>query len=239
MLVIPAIDIIEGSCVRLYQGDYRQKREYARDPVEQALKFSSAGFRRIHVIDLEGAKSGQGENRETVRRVITSCDVPVQVGGGIRTTEDVEEFLGWGAQYLILSTAALEDPQKVSDWTDRWGGHRFVVSLDLRGRRLQTGGWLKDSIRSVNEVVKLLESWELKQVICTSVERDGTLGQPDYRTYEELVSILPTSVSVIAAGGISTPEHISTLSEIGVCGAIVGRALYEGVFSWEEMLRAG
>jgi phosphoribosylformimino-5-aminoimidazole carboxamide ribotide isomerase len=239
MLVIPAIDLINGSCVRLYQGDYRQKREYARDPVEQARKFLSAGFSRLHVIDLEGAKSGQGENRGAIQRVVNSCPVPVQVGGGIRKSEDVEELLSWGAEYLILSTAALEEPQQVSDWISQWGADHFIVSLDLRGGRLQTAGWLQDSIRSIDEVVKLLMKWELEQVICTNVECDGTLQHPDYQLYEELVSLLPTSVSLIAAGGISTPEHISSLSGIGVSGTIVGRALYEGSYSWEEMLGAG
>jgi phosphoribosylformimino-5-aminoimidazole carboxamide ribotide isomerase len=239
MLVIPAIDLIQGSCVRLYQGDYLRKLEYAQDPVEQALKFQSVGFRRIHVIDLEGAKTGRGQNRQAIRHVIDSCSVPVQVGGGIRNTKDVEELLGWGAGFLILSTTALEDPEKVFEWVDRWGGHRFIVSMDLRGGRLQTGGWLTESVRSVTEVVQLILDWHLEEVICTDVERDGTLEQPNYGTYRELISLLPSSVSLIAAGGISSPEHVRLLGEIGVHGAVVGRALYEGTFTWEEMLCAG
>lgn len=239
MLVIPAIDLIQGSCVRLLQGDYSRKMEYSQDPVDQALKFQATGFQRIHVIDLEGAKTGKGENRQAIRRVIEACSVPVQVGGGIRTTEDVESLLGLDSGYLILSTTALEDPQKVNEWTDRWGGGKFIVSLDLRGGRLQTKGWLTESERSVEDVVRLVQGWSLEEVICTDVERDGTLEQPNYDTYRELVSILPSSVSLIAAGGISSPEHIRLLAEIGVYGAVVGRALYEGTYTWEEMLSAG
>lgn len=239
MLVIPAIDLIQGSCVRLYKGDYRRKLEYAQDPVEQALKFQSAGFRRIHVIDLEGAKTGRGKNRKAIRRVINSCRVPVQVGGGIRTVKDVEELFGWGAGFLILSTTALEDPETFSEWVDRWGGNRFIVSLDLRGGRLQTGGWLAESVKGIEDAVQLIRDWRLEEVICTDVERDGTLEQPNYGTYRELVTLLPSSVSLVAAGGISSPEHVRLLGEIGVQGAVVGRALYEGAFSWEEMLSAG
>lgn len=239
MLVIPAIDLIQGRCVRLYQGDYQRRLEYAQDPVEQALKFQAAGFRRIHVIDLEGAKIGRGQNRNAIRRVVNSCNVPVQVGGGIRATKDVGELLGWGAGFLILSTAALEDPEKVSDWTDRWGGNRFIVSMDLREGRLQTGGWLRESLKSVTEVVNLVQQWGLKEVICTDVERDGTLEQPNYETYREVLALLPSSVSLIAAGGISSLEHIRSLEKIGVNGAVVGRALYEGTSSWEEILGAG
>ena len=239
MVVIPAIDLIEGSVVRLYQGDYRQKLEYAEDPVEQALKFQSAGFRRIHVIDLEGAKTGRGQNREAIRRVINSCRVPVQVGGGIRTEEDVKELLDWGADFLILSTAALEDPERVASWAERWGGARFIVSMDLRAGRLQTEGWRSESVKNVSEVVQLIQDWRLEEVICTDVERDGTLEQPNYETYRYLSALLPDSVSLIAAGGISSPEHLRMLRKIGVRGAVVGRALYEGTFSWEEMLSAG
>lgn len=239
MLVIPAIDLIQGSCVRLYQGDYSQKLEYSQDPVEQAVRFVSAGFERVHVIDLEGAKSGKGENRAAIRRIVASCEVPVQVGGGIRTTGDVEELLDWGVEFLILSTAALEDPEKVSGWIDRWGGSRFIFSMDLRGGRLQTDGWLGESIKSKDQVIRLVQDWNLDQVICTDVERDGTLEQPNYATYKELLKLLPPAVSLIAAGGISSPEHISCLAEIGVGGSVVGRALYEGSFTWEEMLGAG
>jgi len=239
MEIIPAIDIKNGNCVRLYQGDYRQKLEYAEDPVEQALKFQSAGFRRIHVIDLEGAKTGRGQNREAIRRVINSCRVPVQVGGGIRTEEDVKELLDWGADFLILSTAALEDPERVASWAERWGGARFIVSMDLRAGRLQTEGWRSESVKNVSEVVQLIQDWRLEEVICTDVERDGTLEQPNYETYRYLSALLPDSVSLIAAGGISSPEHLRMLRKIGVRGAVVGRALYEGTFSWEEMLSAG
>jgi phosphoribosylformimino-5-aminoimidazole carboxamide ribotide isomerase len=171
--------------------------------------------------------------------MIRSCGVPVQVGGGLRTEADVEELFGWGADFLILSTAALEDPEKVAGWAERWEGRRFIFSMDLRAGRLQTEGWRSESVKDVPEVVELIKAWRMKEVICTDVERDGTLEQPNYETYKELVALLPDSVSLIAAGGISSPEHIRRLDKIGVCGAVVGRALYEGNFSWEEMLSAG
>jgi phosphoribosylformimino-5-aminoimidazole carboxamide ribotide isomerase len=239
MLVIPAIDLIEGSVVRLYQGDYSRKLEYSQDPVEQALQFQTAGFQRIHVIDLEGAKTGKGENREAIRHVLEACQVPVQVGGGIRKEDDVAELFGWGAGFLILSTTALEEPERVARWAKEWEGGRFIVSMDLRNGRLQTEGWRTESGRKVTDVVQLVLDWRLKEVICTDVERDGTMEQPNYATYRELRRLLPDRVSLIAAGGISSPDQVRALKKIGVGGAVVGRALYEGKFSWEEMLSAG
>ena len=238
MLVIPAIDLIEGKCVRLYQGDYLRKLSYAAEPVEQALKFQSAGFDRIHVIDLEGAKTGKGQNRQAIRDVIRACRVPVQVGGGVRRTEDLEDLFGWGAGFLILGTSVLESPEYVTAWVDRWGGQRLIVSMDLRGGRLQTDGWLSESVRGVSEVVELIGGWGMAEVICTDVERDGTLAQPNYETYRQLAAQLPSSVNLIAAGGVSSPDHIRELERLGVGGVVVGRALYEGDYGWEEMLRA-
>ncbi|UCF36481.1 MAG: 1-(5-phosphoribosyl)-5-[(5-phosphoribosylamino)methylideneamino]imidazole-4-carboxamide isomerase [Acidobacteriota bacterium] len=239
MLIIPAIDLMDGECVRLYKGDYQQRTTYAPDPVEQALRFEETGFRRIHVIDLDGARAGSGQNRQAIRRVIEACRVPVQVGGGIRGIRDVEELFEWGAQYLILGTIALERPGEVDQWVKRYGGEPFIVSLDLRKGRLQTEGWLEESNRSLEDAVSAIARWGMREVICTDVDRDGTLEQPNWTTYNHLLDLLSDEQSLIAAGGVSAPEHIQELKELGVDGAVVGRALYEGDFSWEELLGAG
>jgi phosphoribosylformimino-5-aminoimidazole carboxamide ribotide isomerase len=191
------------------------------------------------LVDLEGAKSGEGQNRTVIRQVIKACRVPVQVGGGIRHQADVEELLGWGADFLILGTAALEYPAQVEKWISRWGHEHFIVSLDLKDGKLQTEGWLKQSSRGLREVLQLIRDWNLKEVICTDTERDGTLAQPNYVTYQDLVGLLPSAASLFAAGGVSSPQHIHKLGSLGVQGAIVGRAMYEGTFSWEEWLSAG
>ncbi len=239
MIVIPAIDLIAGKCVRLYQGDFDQQTTYENDPIEQAREFQSAGFTRLHVVDLDGARSGSGQNREVVRRLVEAVDLPIQIGGGVRTSEDVLELLDLGVQYLILGTAVLTDPERVTQWVKRWGPTPFMVSLDLKGKGLRSQGWLEGSRVELTEALDRIAGWEIPQVICTDVESDGTLKQPNYATYEELRGQLPGDITLIAAGGISRPEHVSRLKEMGVDGVVVGRALYEGDRVWEKLIHAG
>jgi len=205
MLKIPAIDLIGGRCVRLVQGDYERKLDYAADPVGQALRFQAAGFQRIHVIDLEGAKDGEGRNREAIRRLVQASRVPVQVGGGIRTDDDVAELVDAGAAYLIVGTTAVRDPGRVDGWVARWGAERFIVSLDLRKGRIQVEGWTEESRLATEDVLKRIEAWGMKELISTDVERDGTLEQPNYETYRALVKRFEGRLGVIAAGGVGRP----------------------------------
>jgi phosphoribosylformimino-5-aminoimidazole carboxamide ribotide isomerase len=239
MLVIPAIDLIDGKVVRLFKGDYGSRTTYSAEPIDQARLFESAGFTRLHIVDLEGAKAGRGRNRETIRSLIENCEIPVQIGGGIRTREDVGELIGFGARYLILGTIVLKDPAEAEKWIRDFGPEYFVISLDLRQGKLQTDGWLEESQCDLKKVIGNLVNWGITQVISTDVERDGTLEQPNYQTYSSLLEFLPDEMKLIAAGGISAPSHISELKKIGLSGAIIGRALYEGRFSWKEMLGAG
>ncbi len=239
MIVIPAIDLIGGKCVRLYQGDFDQQTTYETDPMDQAGEFLSAGFTRLHVVDLEGARSGSGQNRQVIRQLAEAVDLPIQIGGGVRTSEDVLELLEFGVGYLILGTVALTDPERVTQWVERWGPTSFMVSLDLKGKGLRSQGWVERSGVALAEALDRIAGWEIPQVICTDVESDGTLKQPNYSTYEELRAQLPVNTTLIAAGGISRPEHVSRLKEMGVNGAVVGRALYEGDMEWRELIHAG
>ncbi len=239
MLVVPAIDLIDGKCVRLYQGDYGNQTTYSEDPVGQALKFQAVRFARLHIVDLQGARAGSGQNRQAIKRIIETVRMPVQIGGGIRTAEDVEELLGWGARYLILGTVALKDAARVSDWIGRWGADKFIISLDLRKGRLQGEGWIEQSAITLNQMMERIAGWGIDQVICTDVERDGTLEQPGYETYRTLLASLPKTVTLLAAGGICSVAHIAKLKEIGVGGVVVGRALYENQIPMEELASAG
>ena len=239
MQVIPAIDLVEGKCVRLYQGDFGRKTVYADDPVEQARSFESVGFSRLHVVDLEGARDGGGRNRPSIHRILKSIDIPVQLGGGIRESGDVAQLLDWGISSLILGTVVLRQPDEVEGWLEKWGPDPFIVSLDLRKGRLQSQGWLEESSLDLKQVVKQIMSWGLSQVICTDVERDGTLEHPNYASYSQLLEMLGPSTSLVAAGGISNLDHVDRLQQIGVGAAIVGKALYEGGFSLEEWAGAG
>lgn len=239
MLVIPAIDLVAGKCVRLYQGDFERQMTYEKDPVEQAREFQSAGFKRLHVVDLEGARSGSGHNRQMIRDVIDAVGIPVQVGGGIRSSEDVSELLDWGAQYLILGTVVLREPERVTRWVEKWSPSAFIISLDFKGKKLHSQGWMEQSSVELKKALDRICRWGIAQVICTDIERDGTLEQPNYSTYIELGPQLTRQVTLIAAGGISRLEHISRLEKIGVKGVVVGRALYEGQIAWEKLVHAG
>lgn len=238
MLIIPAIDLIDGKCVRLFQGDYAAQTTYSADPVGQARRFQSAGALRLHLVDLEGARAGAGKNREAIRSILGMVDIPVQVGGGIRKSEDVTQLLSWGVRFLILGTVALKQPEIVAEWIDRWGVEPFIVSLDLRGGRLQSEGWLEQSGVTVEAMAERISKWGIRQVICTDVEHDGTLEQPNYSTYVGLLGLLPPEVSLIAAGGVSSLAAIRKLEGLGVGGAIVGKALYEGKISLEDLAGA-
>lgn len=239
MLVIPAIDLMGGRCVRLYQGNYQKQQIFESDPARQARRFQQAGFQALHLIDLEGARDGARRNRSAIRAVLEECHVPVQVGGGIRSRQDAAELFEWGVQFLIVSTVALEEPQKMDRWVAQWGGDRFIVSLDLKQGKLQTRGWLNDSEQDLDAVLCKLRDWGMQRVICTDVERDGTLKQPAYQRYSELLDKLPQGMKLIAAGGVSRPEHLSELRKRGLWGAVVGRALYQEGASWEDFLNAG
>lgn len=239
MIKIAAIDLIEGKCVRLHQGDYGRRTTYSSDPVGQAEAFQAAGFDRIHVVDLEGARAGAGKNRAVIARIAGAVDLPVQVGGGIRSADDVEELLGSGVRRLILGTVAVREPEKVERWLARWGSEPFTVSLDLRRGRLQLQGWTETSPLGLVELVRRIAAWRLPEVICTDVERDGTLEEPAYETYRELVALSARRFAVLAAGGVSRPEQIVHLEELGVQGVIIGKALYEGPYGWEDFLRVG
>lgn len=239
MIVIPAIDLIGGKCVRLYQGDYARQTSYSENPVEQALKFQAARFARLHVVDLEGARTGSSVNRDAAGEIIRAVAIPVQIGGGIRESETIRQLLDWGASYLVLSTVAIQAPEKVSDWIGQWGADRFIISLDLRSGKLQREGWTEEASIGLEAMIDRCLSWGVSQFICTDVERDGTLAQPNYATYSGLVRLLPSETFLIAAGGISQTEHLARLTKLGVDGAIVGRALYEGSIPWEELISAG
>ena len=239
MQVIPAIDLIDGCCVRLYQGDYDRKTQYGREPLVQALAFAEAGFPWLHLIDLDGADTGRLENRQVILQIVSETELSIQVGGGIRRASDVQALLDAGVARLIIGTVALQEPERWQRWLNRWGPGRFVLSLDLKEGQLQTHGWRRRSATSLETALDLLGTWEIPTVICTDVQRDGTMQQPNFDLYRSLLSALKPGTRLLAAGGISRPADVSRLSQTGVHGAVVGRALYEGRFDLRDWLNVG
>jgi len=223
----------------LIQGDYKARLDYDVHPLEQARQFQETGFQRVHIIDLDGAKKGEICNLSVIREVAEGLKIPVQVGGGIRTAAEVESILRIDGSFLILGTIVLQEPTKVEDWIRRWGADRIIVSLDLKKGRLLGQGWTEKAALSLQEAVRLVTDWGVRQVICSDIGRDGTLQGPDYRFFKNIVKGIPREIKVISAGGVSHPDQIARLADTGLSGAIVGRALYEGGISLREFANVG
>ena len=237
-IVFPAVDISEGKCVRLLQGRFGTETVYSDDPVQVAVGFSSAGARWLHIVDLDGAKTGVAANRELVVEVVKRASCPVQAGGGVRTRDDVEELLVAGANRVVLGTFALEDPDAVTEICSKFGP-RITVSLDAKGDEVASHGWTVGTGIPVLEAVRMFESAGCSSFVYTDVSRDGTLSGPNVQALLRLTEV--TDLPVVASGGISNLEDLKTvarLSSVGVSGAIVGRAFYEHKFTISEAMLA-
>ncbi|HUW82684.1 MAG TPA: 1-(5-phosphoribosyl)-5-[(5-phosphoribosylamino)methylideneamino]imidazole-4-carboxamide isomerase [Phycisphaerae bacterium] len=226
MDIYPAIDIRDGKCVRLIQGDYGRQLDYADDPVAVAVGFAEIGAKWLHVIDLDAAKEGRPKNLGVIRKIVEATRLPVQVGGGLRTDEAVSEVLGCGAQRAIIGTAALENWSWFVELVGRreYEG-RIALSLDARGGMLAVKGWTETTSRRAVDVARLLAGESLSAIVYTDIERDGMLGGPNVAATTELAAA--TSVPVIAAGGVGSLEHVRELMGTQVAGVVIGRALYE------------
>ncbi len=232
--VFPAVDIAEGRCVRLLQGRFGTETVYSDDPVRIVMGLSSAGARWLHIVDLDGARTGVSANREVVLEAIRRASCPVQAGGGLRHLDDVEEVLAAGAGRVVLGTVALEDPDELRRACLRYG-ERIVVSLDARGDELASHGWTVGTGVPLLEAVKAFEDARVSSFIYTDVTRDGTMGGPNVQGLLRLTE--ETDLPVIASGGIGSLEDLRTVARLrgnGIAGAIIGRALYEHKFGVVE-----
>ena len=232
--VFPAVDISDGKCVRLLQGRFGTETVYSDDPVEVALGFCSAGARWLHIVDLDGAKTGEPANRELVLEVVKRASCPVQAGGGMRSLGDVEEIIAAGANRAVLGTVALDDPAELERACARYGD-RIAVSLDVSGGELASHGWTVGAGVPLDEAVATFQSAGATSFIYTDISRDGTMAGPDIDGLKRITAL--TDVPVIASGGIASLEELRAVARMqdeGITGAIVGRALYEGKFTVGE-----
>jgi phosphoribosylformimino-5-aminoimidazole carboxamide ribotide isomerase len=225
VLVIPAIDLIAGQCVRLLQGDYAQSTVFSDDPAATAARWFAAGSALLHVVDLDGAKAGRVVNRDAIRSICAAVAIPVELGGGIRSLGDVAAALDLGVSRVILGTAAVEDRAFVRAAVEQFG-ERVVVGIDARDGLVATRGWtITSDVRSL-DLAREMVTLGVQRVIYTDIHRDGTLTEPGYDTTAELVR--ESGARVIASGGVSQIDHLRRLATLGCEGAIVGRALYAG-----------
>lgn len=235
MEIIPAIDLKGGKCVRLYQGDYSQETIFSDDPVAMAQRWASLGAPRLHLVDLDGAATGQLCHLTVLSSIAKAVEIPVQVGGGIRRIASIEELLDRGVARTILGTVAVENPSMVEEACRRFG-EAIIVGVDAREGYVAVHGWQKKTKITALELVAQMASLGVKRFIYTDILRDGTLSQPNFEAIAELTS--KTNLPIIASGGISSIGHITRLSQLGVEGAIIGRALYTGDINLEEAVAA-
>jgi phosphoribosylformimino-5-aminoimidazole carboxamide ribotide isomerase len=223
MQVIPAIDIIDGKCVRLFQGDYNKETVYSDDPVAVALNWKALGASKLHIIDLDGAAAGESRNMATIEAIVKETGLPIQLGGGIRDKATVERLMTTGIKQVIIGTAAIEHPEIVEELCQEYN-EAIIVGVDARDGNVATHGWMKDTEVTVLELGQRMVKIGVKHILYTDIKRDGTLTGPDYKTITQLVNKLNSSI--IAAGGISELDHLMKLKELGVEGAVIGKALY-------------
>ena len=238
MEIIPAIDIRGGRCVRLLQGDYARETVFADDPAAVASRWQEAGARRLHVVDLDGAREGRPVNQEAIQRVLAAVSIPVQLGGGIRDSADIQRYLEAGIDRVILGTAAVKDQAVLQEALARFG-ERIVVGVDARDGIVVTEGWRETSDVAAADLIRQLASLGVTCIIYTDTLRDGTLSGPNFPAIEELlssVSRLEPRVSIICSGGVSSLDDLRRLAALGAESVIVGKALYTGDIDLAEAI---
>ena len=233
MFIYPAIDLVQGKAVRLYKGDYAQMTVYHDDPLQVAKDFLAAGARHIHLVDLEGAKSGVPQNLEVIRKIAKETDLFVEVGGGIRTMETVEQYFSAGVNRVILGTAAVTDPEFLKAALNRYG-EKIAVGVDLKDGFVAIKGWTEKSELTADAFFGYLEKLRVKTVICTDIARDGVMQGTNLSMYRELFS--KYSMDLIASGGVSSLEDVKALRAMDLHGAIIGKAYYTGAIDLKEAI---
>lgn len=238
MEVIPAIDLLDGKCVRLYQGDYAQSEIFNDNPVAVARSWQEQGATRLHVVDLDGAKSGKTTNLSAIEAIVKAIDIPVQVGGGLRDRDSIERLLKLGVQRGIVGTVAVEQPQLVIQWCQEFP-QQIVVGIDARNGKVATRGWLETSEIQAVDLAQRMAQAGAAAIIYTDIHRDGTMSGPNMDALRELANAV--EIPVIASGGVSSLTDLLSLlalEPIGVTGTIVGRAIYTGDVNLKEAVQA-
>jgi phosphoribosylformimino-5-aminoimidazole carboxamide ribotide isomerase len=238
VIVIPAIDLRDGRCVRLLRGDFAQETVWSDDPLELARAYRRAGFRHLHVVDLDGARDGQQRNEAIVRSLVDEGGATVQLGGGLRSHAAVERWLAAGVARCVVGSLAVEDPDQVAGWMEEFGPQRIVVALDVRcpahGEPIPaTQGWQRAAPLTLWDCIERLLPGGLEHVLCTDVGRDGTLGGPNLELYRELRRRYP-ALALQASGGVRDAQDLAGLEALGCAAAITGRALLEGTLDAGE-----
>ena len=234
--VIPAIDLIDGKCVRLTKGDYNQKKQYNASPLDMALRYQDIGIRRLHMVDLDGAKSSSPKNLHVLEEIAIRTSLEIEWGGGIKSDQALYDAYNAGADYLIVGSVAVNKPDLFARWLDEYGGGRLILGADVNEGRVAINGWLEKSKQTIDALIDRFIPHGLSEVICTDISKDGMLQGPTFDLYARLQAKYPEQ-DIIVSGGISKMEDIRRLDEMNLRHVIVGKAIYEGRITLEELKR--
>jgi phosphoribosylformimino-5-aminoimidazole carboxamide ribotide isomerase len=231
--LIPAIDIINGQCVRLTKGDYDQKTVYG-SPLEMAQEFERIGFKRLHMVDLDGAKSKHIVNSSVLRSCASETSLTIDFGGGIKTDEDIETAFNHGAQMVTIGSIAVTEPERLMGWLEKYGAERIILGADVRNSKISINGWKEDSTEDLLPFLKKYVDAGVKNVLCTEISKDGTLQGPAIELYQRVMETYP-DIHLIASGGVSCIDDIKALDKAGIPAVVFGKAIYEGKINLKEL----
>ncbi|MGN1394013.1 MAG: 1-(5-phosphoribosyl)-5-[(5-phosphoribosylamino)methylideneamino]imidazole-4-carboxamide isomerase [Succinivibrionaceae bacterium] len=240
-MIIPAIDLIDGKVVRLYQGDYAQKTEYSANPQDRFDLYVAEGAKFLHLVDLDGAKDTNKRQLNVIASLIKNTPVPIEIGGGIRTKQDVEDLLNIGAERVVIGSTAVKEPESVKSWMNEFGAEHIVLALDInidpvsKKRFIAVKGWQENSTTTIEDLITKFQNVGLKYVLCTDISRDGTLKGSNVDLYKDLHHEFP-NIEFLASGGIGSINDIADVRDSGASGIILGRALLEGKFTVKEAI---
>ena len=232
--LIPAIDIIGGQCVRLTKGDYDQKTVYRNSPAEVAKEFEQIGFKRLHVVDLDGAKSKHIVNEQVLKAITAETNLVVDFGGGIKTDADIEKAFSAGASMVTVGSIAVTDPDRFMGWLEKYGASRIILGADVRNGKISINGWKEDSGEALLPFMKKYIDAGVRYVLCTEISKDGTLAGPAIDLYKEMMATYP-ELHLIASGGVSSIDDIKALEVAGTPAVVFGKAIYEGKINLKEL----
>ena len=233
MKIIPAIDIIDGKCVRLSKGDYETKKIYNENPVEVAKEFEDFGIQYLHLVDLDGAKAKKIINQKIIENIAKNTNLIIDFGGGIRSEEDLQKVFDSGAKKVTLGSIAVVNPELCLTWLEKFGAEKLILGADCLDRKIKTSGWLENSETDVVDFIKEYQKKGFREVVCTDISKDGMLQGPSTALYQEIIE--NSTIELIASGGISNIEDVQKMKEIGCAGTIIGKAIYEGRISLEQL----
>ncbi len=232
--IIPAIDVINGKCVRLSKGDYTKKIIYHDDPLDAAKSFECAGLNRLHIVDLDGAKAGSIQNLKVLESIASHTKLIIDFGGGVKNIKDISDVFNAGASIITLGSIAVKHPELIEEWVMEFGADKILIGADVLNNNIKISGWLQDGGITIFEFIGKMLAAGVQNIFCTDISKDGMMKGPSVDLYKKLMEQFP-SVNLIASGGVSTFEDVTRLKETGCSGVIIGKAIYEGKITLQQL----